>query len=142
MIRVANNQDVESIFQLQQQAFTHEKWTKDVIAADLVDDQKVYFVYEKQGKIVGFVSFLLAVETADILQIVVAPMCQHQGIGQSLLKYGFAYLKDQKIQKVFLEVRQHNSAREFYQKVGFVYLNTRKNYYGTEDALVYQYVLN
>lgn len=137
MIRLANEKDIHSIFLLQRNAFSTEWWEESEIAQDFLDSNKLYYVIEEKEQVIGFVSFLKAVDVADLLQIVVSPSCQGQGYGTKLLSYALTELKKQGIQKVYLEVRASNLARSFYENNGFIYLSTRKHYYGNEDGIVY-----
>lgn len=138
MIRLANDSDALTIYELQRNAFQTEWWTLKEIEHDLHDERKRYMVVEEDNFVVGFVSFLLGVEEADILQIVIRSNYQNRGLGGSLLEYVHKVLKTQGITKIFLEVRESNPARHFYEKNGYLQLSKRKKYYGNEDGIVYQ----
>ena len=62
------------------------------------------------------------------------------GIGTALLNNVIAKCKQLKLENIFLEVRNSNTAAiHLYEKVGFANISTRKNYYSDtrEDALIY-----
>ncbi len=138
MIRRANNKDCDIIFSLQHNSFGTEKWDKSLIEKDLEDPTKQYYVIEDDG-VVGYVSYLVVAEQADLMQIVVDTTRRGKGYGRQLIEYTIAELKQQGVEKIFLEVRRSNCAQEFYKKIGFQSISVRKQYYGEEDGIVYLY---
>jgi ribosomal-protein-alanine N-acetyltransferase len=73
---------------------------------------------------------MLAVDTADILNIGIDPDFQRQGYGRGLLNHLIEELRKRNISEIFLEVRVGNkSAIRFYKKQGFEEISVRKNYY-------------
>ena len=73
---------------------------------------------------------MLAVDTADILNIGIDPDFKRQGYGTALLNYLIEELRKRHIGEIFLEVRAGNkSAIQFYKRQGFKEISVRKNYY-------------
>ena len=73
---------------------------------------------------------MLAVDTADILNIGIDPDFKRQGYGTGLLNHLIEELKKKDIGEILLEVRAGNkSAIQFYKKQGFEEISVRKNYY-------------
>ena len=73
---------------------------------------------------------MLAVGTADILNIGIDPDFKRQGHGTALLNHLIGELRKRKIGEIFLEVRAGNkSAIQFYKKQGFEEISVRENYY-------------
>ena len=71
-----------------------------------------------------------AVDTADILNIVINPKYQKKGYGKSLFVYLIKGLKYRGIKDILLEVRKSNiKAIKFYLRLGFKKISVRKNYY-------------
>ena len=60
------------------------------------------------------------------------------GFGSMMMEFVIKLVKMSKVQVLSLEVREHNTkAIALYEKYGFKYSHTRKNYYSNgEDALV------
>lgn len=90
------------------------------------------------NKIVGFITFLISFENADLIDIAVDERYRRRGIAKSLLEYA---QKITNVTTVTLEVRESNTgARQFYRKNGFREISKRKKYYSspTEDAIIYQ----
>lgn len=73
---------------------------------------------------------MLAVDTADILNIGIDPDFQRQGYATGLLNRLIEELRKRHIREILLEVRVGNkSAIQFYKKQGFKEISGRKNYY-------------
>ena len=73
---------------------------------------------------------MLAVDTADILNIGIDPNFKRQGNGTALLNHFIEELRKRDIGEILLEVRAANkSAIQFYKKQGFEEISVRKNYY-------------
>jgi len=73
---------------------------------------------------------MLALDTADILNIGIDPDFKRQGYGATLLNHLIEELRKRNISEIFLEVRAGNkSAIQFYKRQGFEEISVRKNYY-------------
>ena len=73
---------------------------------------------------------MLALDSADILNIGIDPYFKRQGYGTGLLNHLIEELRKRKIGEIFLEVRAGNkSAIQFYKRQGFKEISVRKNYY-------------
>lgn len=93
-------------------------------------------VYEKENKVVGFLMYIELEDTIDILDIIVEEEYRNQKIASCLLDYMMSECKES-VRVITLEVRKSNeSAIKLYEKFGFSIVNTRKNYYDTEDAFL------
>ena len=67
---------------------------------------------------------------ADLITIGVNPNNQGKGIGSKLLELISLYLKDLKVNNLFLEVdSNNNTAIKIYSNIGFKACGIRKNYY-------------
>ena len=74
-----------------------------------------------------------------MMNLAVAPEYRRQGIGETLVTELEAQLKNEKVTCLTLEVRVSNeSAIGLYEKLGFVQVGRRPNYYHNpkEDALI------
>lgn len=103
--------------------------------ADLTPYERIY-VYDDNDEILGFLHILINYEVLEILNLIVEPTHQRQGIASLLLDHllsepGLNY------QRIILEVRAGNKAAlKLYNKFNFLTINTRKKYYGAEDAII------
>jgi [ribosomal protein S18]-alanine N-acetyltransferase len=91
---------------------------------------------------IGYASFLLAADTAELMNIGVSPDHQSKGLGRGILCAGISLLPEQ-VHTLYLEVRKSNKvARRLYESLGFRMLAKRANYYPVDDeqrepAMVY-----
>lgn len=97
--------------------------------------EKIY-VYLYDNKVTGFIHISSNYEIIDILNIVVDPKYEKQGIGTKLINY-IIKKKDTIVSKIMLEVREDNlKAINFYKKNNFTIIAKRQNYYKNKDALI------
>lgn len=100
------------------------------------------FVCEHENNLIGFIFVLNQVGEGHILNISVHPDYQRQGYGFRLIQEVFRFLKEDGAGIAYLEVRKSNAkAIKLYQKLGFIQIGERKDYYAStlqkEDALVF-----
>ncbi len=120
---------------------------KEVKSSDIFDFALKYFPsfkisenpYEKiyayfvNGNIIGFISFSIIYERAEIEYFVVKEEYRGKGIAQKLFDYLVFNVFDGG--NISLEVRCNNErAINFYLKNGFKKVAIRENYYDGEDA--------
>jgi len=73
---------------------------------------------------------MLALDSADILNIGIDTDFKRQGYGTALLNHLIEELRKRNIGEILLEVRAGNkSAIQFYKRQGFEKLSVRKNFY-------------
>jgi [ribosomal protein S18]-alanine N-acetyltransferase len=90
-----------------------------------------FWVYEKNGKVVGYVMFTTE---GHIINIAVDPPYRYKRIGAALMKFAINGIAGE---KVWLEVRESNiAAQKFYYKLGFKKEKVIPRYYGHEDAYI------
>ena len=90
--------------------------------AVLEDQNHAVWVYEHDGKILGFADFYYSskLKNGEIKAIYLLKSIQKQGIGRQLLKFGFERFRQQGYQVVDVDVLNKNSSRYFYEKLGAV----------------------
>jgi ribosomal-protein-alanine N-acetyltransferase len=89
--------------------------------------------------VVGYAGVWVLVDEAHVTNIAVLPKWRRQGIGEGLLTKLMTVAKAHGADKMTLEVRKSNwGARRLYEKLGFVALGCRRNYYAEtrEDAII------
>lgn len=106
-------------------------------------------VIEFNGELAGYGMISLAADESHILNFAIKPANQRQGLGERLVRHLIDVAKNRSIKNMFLEVRVSNiSAMRLYEKVGFICIDRRKDYYDTldkevkEDAWVMKLELN
>ncbi|MGL5290356.1 MAG: ribosomal protein S18-alanine N-acetyltransferase [Vibrionaceae bacterium] len=99
----------------------------------------------RDGQVVGYFFSQVIVGEASLLNFVIAPRWQKQGLGQKLLQFFLQQASLLGAEQAWLEVRQSNSrAIALYELAGFNEIDRRYAYYPTldgkkEDALVMSY---
>ena len=87
-------------------------------------------VFEENQTIIGYIDWWITYEQAQLANIAVHPASWKQGIGQQLLNEALQNAIEEECENMTLEVRISNErAIQFYEKNGFISVNTRKNYY-------------
>ena len=135
-IRQGSENDLEALLRLERAAHAYP-WAQQVFE-DLFRSRFVTctVVEDALRNPLAF-SFVQAVaDEASLLNIVVAPDQQGQGIGHYLLNHLIEQLRaDNKVQNFFLEVRVSNfSALSLYLSCGFVEIGERRDYYEAKNG--------
>ena len=94
-----------------------------------------FFCYKNGNNIIGFISYSVIYERAELNYIVTDEQYRRKGIGQKLLDYAIEDLKNNMVENFSLEVNVNNKvAIKFYLKNKFEIKATRHNYYADGDA--------
>lgn len=123
-----------------QRSYPHQILSLTSIQNDIISDNCYYISSIINDDLVGFAGVSILVDHADILAVAVDKKFTNQGIATFMIDNIISFCKKNNLQKIFLEVRNDNyPAINLYEKVGFVKINTRKNYYKDDnsDALIY-----
>lgn len=109
-------------------------WSEAQLRA--ISDNTVYLVALLDSKAVGIISASLSLYDGEVLNLAVLPEARRQGVAQALLD-GLRERLPGECEALFLEVAESNlSARNLYEKNGFLTVGRRKGFYGSEDALL------
>ena len=112
-------------------------WNYDIFKTELESKNSKYIKAKVGNEIVGFAGVKVVLEQADIMYIVTKKNFRNKGIGSLLLKSLIDICKKLNVSSIMLEVDENNlSAIHLYENFGFEVLSTRKNYYGTNSALI------
>ena len=99
-----------------------------------LNPNETIYIYKENNINKGFIHTQNGLDIIDLLNIIVKPEYQNQGIGSVLLKY---IIDNKQNKKIMLEVRSKNiNAIKLYQKYDFKIINIRKNYYKDDDAII------
>ena len=138
IIREMNASDVAAISELEKLCFS-DPWSESSIASELNNPLSYWLVAEVDGEVAGYVGSQSVLDAADMMNLAVSPKYRKQGIGQELVKYLVHHLQQNNVIALLLEVRVSNApAIALYEKMGFVQVGRRPNYYHhpREDALI------
>ena len=126
--------DFGAVVEIEQRNAKHA-WTKQQISESLQCTQ----VLIVDQKLAGFAVLSTIIDQAELQNISIHNDYQLLGYGEYLLNHGINNLADS-VNQVYLEVRVSNfSAIRLYNKMGFLEMGQRRDYYptefGREDAL-------
>ena len=98
-----------------------------------------FVAVDDQDSVVGYIGCVYAADQADVMNVCVKDEYRRKGIAKTLFDLAAERLKDLNVKTLFLEVRRSNfGAISLYEKLGFLKVGERKNYYqNTEDAIIY-----
>ena len=97
------------------------------------------------GEVVAYIIYWQIRDDVQVNNVAVHPDCRGLGLGEALMRYAIARVRESGATFMTLEVRQSNApALTLYKKLGFDVMGTRKNYYTKpdEDAFVMALVLD
>ncbi len=139
MLRILQKSDIPQAMIIERLTqFT--PWTEEVFER-CYDAGYRGWVIEQGDQLIGYLIMSTLAGESHILNVCIHPDFQHQGFGRQLVEAALKNAKE-KSDIAFLEVRRSNAyAIALYEKMGFIQISTRKNYYptkeGREDALVF-----
>lgn len=131
-------EDCAQVYLLLEKCFT-VPWSYQDIKDMFVRPGYYNLVARKEKKLVGYIGILAVLDEADITNVAVDPGFRRMHIGTALLNGLLALAREEKIEHIFLEVRQSNQAAiRLYENAGFSAVDIRKNYYEQpqEDAVI------
>lgn len=131
MISKLTKEEVQEVIQLG--TMLNPNFSKLFHIENLNPNETIY-IYKENNINKGFIHIQNGLDIIDLLNIIVKPKYQNQGIGSALLKY---IIDNKQDKKIMLEVRSKNiNAIKLYQKYDFKIINIRKNYYKDDDAII------
>ena len=137
MIRKMTENDLEQVLRIEAESFPESPWPEKEFLYELHENPfSVLMVYEKDGKILGYIDWWIMYDQAQIANIAVSNEARRKGIGQKLMDACIHDSIGQGCEFLSLEVRVSNTpAYTLYEKNGFIRAALRKQYYENgEDA--------
>ena len=129
---------IEQIAEMEKICFS-DPWSVNSITAEFHNPLSLWLVAVKDEKVVGYVGSQSVLGWSDMMNLAVLPEFRRMGIGETLVNELIVRLKEKKNVCLTLEVRESNqSAIALYEKMGFVEVGKRPNYYHNprENALI------
>lgn len=141
-IRPMHREDVPAIVAIEQQSFS-DPWSALTFRSALTRPHtRASAAVRPDGRPCGYCVMLHVLDEGEIANIAVDPAARGCGIGGRLLDDALAAAGQLELSRVFLEVRESNTAaRALYASRGFLPVGRRSGYYQRpdEDALVLQW---
>ena len=137
-IRQMCPEDTEAVFHMEEELFS-DAWSLKSLSDSFTFSAYHNMVAEEDGRVLGYLLFMQAVDEGELLRIGVERSCQKRGIGSLLMDAMRDYAISESISQIFLEVRETNTpAKALYEKKGFEVIGVRKKYYRDplEDAVL------
>jgi ribosomal-protein-alanine N-acetyltransferase len=133
--RIAFESDISEMQSILQLA--SRDWSPAVLPSCFGRNYKQWVVCF-ESTILGFVIAKVIADYWEILQIVIHPDYQRQGLAARLLQFVIHEARKMKIKKIQLEVRRSNhAAQSLYRRLNFAEVGIRKKYYSNgEDAVL------
>ena len=133
-----NSTHTASIAEIEKLCFS-DPWSENSIASELGNRLSLWLVALDGDTVAGYIGSQSVLDEADMMNVAVHPDYRRQGIGQKLVLALSDALRENNIRGLMLEVRESNTpAIALYEKLGFVPVGLRKNYYRNpkENALI------
>ena len=116
-----------------------DPWSERSVASELNNKLALWLVAEEDGNVAGYIGSQTVMDETDMMNVAVHPDYRRRGIAEKLILDLVEQLKAMESRCLTLEVRASNApAIALYEKLGFVQIGRRKNYYRNprEDALI------
>jgi len=130
--------DIQSIMPVMDDAFDPafgESWTAAQCLSALAMPDCSLLIAKTGDSITGFAMSRWVLDIEELLMIGVTKASQRQQIGSLLLNAIAERAKNAGRHRLFLEVRDGNSAHDFYRASGFEPIGRRKQYYRGSDGI-------
>jgi ribosomal-protein-alanine acetyltransferase len=139
-IETASIKQLDALYQIEEQCFDQEAFSKRQIAYLLTDYNTIALVAKADNGIAGFIITQVEVEEntefGHIITINVPPAYRRQRIATKLLCEIENLLKQKGITECRLEVREDNNpAIKLYQAIGYQKVGKLESYYGKKHGL-------
>jgi ribosomal-protein-alanine N-acetyltransferase len=145
-IETASLKTLDRLFEIEEQCFDQEAFTKQQIAYLLTDYNTLTLVAKADNEIAGFIIAEVEIENSTlkghIITINVAPPYRRKRIATRLLKEMEDIFKQKGISESHLEVREDNKpALRLYINSGYQRIGRLEKYYGNKNGMYFRKTL-
>ena len=146
-LRLATLADIPNMLALERETPSAAHWPEGTYHRIFAPDAppRIALLAENSDRtLYGFVMARIAGDECELENIAVARKQQGQGIGTELVRGLVTAVRTEKASRIFLEVRESNTAaRGLYERCGFSINGRRPGYYTSpaEDAILYSLAL-
>lgn len=138
IIREMKLEDVPQVAAIERLCFS-APWNENMIISSWESRLSCWLIAEIDGCVAGYVGSEAVLDSADMMNIAVAPEYRKRGIAEALIRALMEHLQQKNILFLLLEVRVSNApAIALYNKLCFEQVGRRPRYYTNprEDALI------
>lgn len=139
--RLAMQEDFEQVLEIENECFKQPYTRKELEYEFNENPVNKIIVAESEGKVIGFIDFLITFNSSTIMQVAVTSKFRGQGIATQLLsemEHSFPKEIDDIVETITLEVRESNeAAKALYLKNGYELVVVKKNYYKDGENALY-----
>jgi len=132
-------EDINQVCEIENLSFAIP-WSRESFESELLQNNLArYIVAKVDGRVAAYGGMWIVIDEAHITNIAVHPDYRGQKIGEKLVRAMLQTAKENKADRITLEVRASNdAARKLYKKLGFMDSGIRKGYYADtgEDAVI------
>lgn len=134
------NEDLDDVLAIENVSYPNP-WSRNIFEKELLNPVSHSFALKADvgadAVLAAYIFLWIVHGEGHILNLTVKPELRGRGLARELLAFTLNFMAEDGVADCFLEVRRSNSAaRALYESFGFREFYVRKNYYGTEDALV------
>jgi ribosomal-protein-alanine acetyltransferase len=145
-IETATIKLLDQLYQIEEDCFNQEAFSKRQIAYLLIDYNAIALVAKAGNAIAGFIIAQVEIEEntefGHIVTINVSPKCRRQKVASKMLHEIESLIKQKSISECRLEVREDNHAAiKLYQGLGYQTVGKLDNYYGKKHGLYFKKML-
>ena len=139
--RLATLEDFDAVRAIENECFKEPYSDEDLHYEFEQNPVNKIIVAEKDGKVVGFIDFLITFNSSTIMQVAVTKESRGNGIATQLLsemEKSFPKEIDDLVETITLEVRESNeAAKNLYLKNGYKIVVIKSNYYKDGENAIY-----
>ncbi len=139
--RLAKQEDFEQVLEIENECFKQPYSRKELEYEFKENPVNKIIVAESEGKIIGFIDFLITFNSSTIMQVAVTKEFRGRGVATQLLsemEHSFPKGIDDVVETITLEVRESNeAAKALYLKNGYELVVVKKNYYKDGENALY-----
>ena len=139
--RLATLSDFEAVRAIENECFKEPYSDEDLHYEFEGNPVNKIIVAENEGKVVGFIDFLITFNSSTIMQVAVTKEFRGNGIATQLLsemENSFPKEIDDLVETITLEVRESNdAAKNLYLKNGYKIVVIKTNYYKDGENAIY-----
>lgn len=131
--------DLEAVMRIESSSFP-TPWSRAAFQSELMENNfAAYLVLDFHGRVVSYGGMWLILDEAHVTNVAVHPDFRGYHLGERMMDGLMERARQLGALRMTLEVRRSNLvAQSLYQKLGFIQLGVRRNYYSDprEDAFI------